>query len=171
MPNNTDNRVILQHDDTQMIDMIYNIMNTEDTPLCQTLIPMDESLLDGEGWYDWRIENWGTKWDVRGDIEESDENSITLFFESAWSPPLVFYKTLFEDYGFEFTAYYYEPGTGFCGKFETSDDRLLDEYYDIQNNLEWVDLEWVKENIPEDIDDEMGISSDIEAMEEWEDDE
>jgi hypothetical protein len=42
MPNHTDNRVILSHDDSQQIDMIYNIMNTEDTPLCQTLIPMDE---------------------------------------------------------------------------------------------------------------------------------
>ena len=44
MPNHTDNRVILSHDDSQQIDMIYNIMNTENTPLCQTLIPMPKEL-------------------------------------------------------------------------------------------------------------------------------
>ena len=30
MPNHTDNRVILSHDDSQQIDMIYNVMNTEE---------------------------------------------------------------------------------------------------------------------------------------------
>jgi hypothetical protein len=34
MPNHTDNRVILSHDDSQQIDMIYNVMNTEGTELC-----------------------------------------------------------------------------------------------------------------------------------------
>ena len=164
MPNWCYNRITLSHNDSEMIKRVSESFG-KDNLLKEFVSPPEGFNYDDE-WYSWNIENWGTKWDVRGDIEESDENSITLFFQSAWSPPLVFYKTLFEDYGFEFTTYYYEPGMGFCGKFETSDDRLLDEYYDIQN-----DLEWVKENIPEDIDDEMGISSDIEAMEEWEDDE
>ena len=68
MPNHTDNRVILSHEDPKQIDMIYNIMNTEDTPLCQTLIPMPQELEDTEGlsdgpnWYNWRLRNWGTKW-------------------------------------------------------------------------------------------------------------
>ena len=49
MPNHTDNRVILSHADSQKIDMIYNIMNTEDTPLCHTLIPMPEELEGTKG--------------------------------------------------------------------------------------------------------------------------
>lgn len=164
MPNWCNNRVTLNHKNPEMIKRVSESLNNEKF-LKEFVSPPEDFNYDDE-WYSWNIQNWGTKWEVRGDIEESSENSITIYFESAWSPPLVFYKKLFEEYGFELVAYYYEPGMCFCGKFETSDDRLLDEYYDITLNSEWV-----KENIPEDIDVEMGISSDIEAMEEWEDDE
>ena len=98
MPNHTDNRVILSHDDSQQIDMIYNIMNTEDTPLCQTLIPMDEKLLEisgisdnyeVQGCYEWRLENWGTKWDVyETQCTRINANTLQLYFYTAWSPPI-----------------------------------------------------------------------------------
>ena len=43
-------------------------------------------------WYDWRLENWDTKWDAGTvDIEEErwkDElESFTAEFQTAWSPP------------------------------------------------------------------------------------
>ena len=43
-------------------------------------------------WYDWRLENWDTKWDVHEvDIEEErwkDElESFTAEFQTAWAPP------------------------------------------------------------------------------------
>ena len=119
MPNHTDNRVILSHDDSQQIDMIYNIMNTEDTPLCQTLIPMDEKLLEisgisdnyeVQGWYEWRLENWGTKW---GTYSHEREAENIFVFETAWSaiPNLV--RILAESYSdFKFIYEYADEDTG-----------------------------------------------------------
>ena len=58
--------------------------------------------------------------------------------------------------GFSITALYYESGMGFCGIWDNGSD----EYYDIGGNSDWVKL-----NIPEEIDDEFGISL---SMAEWE---
>ena len=154
MPNHTDNRVILSHDDSQQIDMIYNIMNTEDTPLCQTLIPMDEKLLEIsgfsdnyelQGWYEWRLENWGTKWDVyETHCTRMDANTLVLNFYTAWSPPMPIYDKLV-DMGFEVTARYLDEGWGYIGEYTDGDDWCT------------TDVESVVEDYPE-LDDEFGIS-------------
>jgi len=40
-------------------------------------------------WYDWNIENWGTKWNAYCDrIEEQDGEHVLLIFETAWTAPL-----------------------------------------------------------------------------------
>ena len=44
-------------------------------------------------WYDWRLENWDTKWDVAGSVEVEKEEwkgeleSFTAEFQTAWAPP------------------------------------------------------------------------------------
>jgi hypothetical protein len=39
-------------------------------------------------WYDWNVRNWGTKWDVGGDVDfERDGNDLIYRFPTAWSPP------------------------------------------------------------------------------------
>ena len=148
MPNHTDNRVILSHDDSQQIDAIYNIMNTEDTPLCQTLIPMDESLLDGGDWYDWRLDNWGTKWDIyETHCTRIDANTLDLNFYTAWSPPIPIFDKLV-DMGFEVNARYLDEGWMYIGEYTDGDD--------------WssVEVESVVEDYP-DLDLEFGISERI----------
>ena len=48
-------------------------------------------------WYDWRLQNWDTKWDVpKDDIEitEINNGSIVIGFNTAWSPPIAIYKKL-----------------------------------------------------------------------------
>jgi len=153
MPNHTDNRVTLYHKDSQQIDMIYNIMNTDDTPLCQTLIPMDEALLDNDahaddGWYTWRLQNWGTKWDVyETHCTRIDANTLQLYFYTAWSPPMPIYDKLV-DMGFEVTARYLDEGWGYIGEYVSGDDWCTD------------DVESVAEHYPE-LDEEFGISERI----------
>jgi len=160
MPNHTDNRVILSHDDSQQIDMIYNIMNTDDTPLCQTLIPMDEALLNNDahaddGWYTWRLQNWGTKWDVyESHCTRFDANTLQLTFYTAWSPPMPIYDKLV-DMGFEVTARYLDEGWGYIGEYVSGDDWCTD------------DVESVAEHYPE-LDEEFGIS---ELIAEYQDEE
>ena len=157
MPNHTDNRVTLSHADSQQIDMIYNIMNTEDTPLCQTLIPMDEKLLEisgfsdnyeVQGWYEWRLDNWGTKWDVyEAHCTRIDANTLQLYFYTAWSPPIPIYDKLV-DMGFEVNARYLDEGWGYIGEYTDGDDWCT------------TDVESVVEDYPE-LDFEFSISEHI----------
>lgn len=43
-------------------------------------------------WYDWRIENWGTKWDAYDQTSEETDNGNTgtgnYTFNTAWAPPI-----------------------------------------------------------------------------------
>jgi hypothetical protein len=114
-------------------------------------------------WYDWQVANWGTKWDVRGQYPIQTDLSpcgqtVTLSFESAWSPPIAFYNHMLS-LGFSVAAYYYESGVSFCGKWEDGKD----DFYDISG-----DSDWVYKHIPHDIDDAMAIS---ESMATWEEEE
>lgn len=119
------------------------------------------------GWYEFCVQEWGTKWDIGacsdyGDYltPDSARKPITVRFDSAWSPPISAYEKL-ADMGFQVRAYYFEGGMMFCGKWEDGDD----QYYEIET----CKSEWVKENIPADIDDYMGISDCMELDEECED--
>ena len=119
MPNHTDNRVILSHADSKMIDDIYNVMNTDDTELCNHLIPepRDDAGEPTSGWYDWRLENWGTKWDVyETGCDRIDANTLQLYFYTAWSPPFPVFDKLV-DMGFEVTARYLDEGWGYIGEY------------------------------------------------------
>ena len=126
MPNHTDNQVVLSHEDPKQIDMIYNIMNTEDTPLCQSLIPMPPEEEIASGWYDWRLEHWGTKWDIYdAHCERAGENQLNISFLSAWSPPdRVFHKLV--EMGFDVDARYLDEGWMYVGWFLYEDEQLLD---------------------------------------------
>ena len=38
-------------------------------------------------WYDWRCQNWGTKWNACHSRVEREAATIFLSFDTAWSPP------------------------------------------------------------------------------------
>jgi hypothetical protein len=107
--------------------------------------------------YDFAIGEWGTKWDVGGgDVTKIDKNNVKLYFQSAWSPPVEAYRKL-EDLGFSINAFYYEPGVMFAGQYYDGED----DCYDLSS----MDSEQVKDELPEEIDEEFNIS---EQMKEWE---
>jgi len=96
---------------------------------CEHYLPMPE----GEDWYDWNIENWGTKWDIGSDNGEVHglnptvvDNEATMSFDSAWSPPIGLYEEL-DRLGFMVDASYFEPGIGYCGIWHDGED-LCTEY-------------------------------------------
>ena len=37
-------------------------------------------------WYDFCVNEWGTKWDVTGEVQDI-EDGLMLTFDSAWAPP------------------------------------------------------------------------------------
>lgn len=53
------------------------------------------------GWYDWAIENWGTKWnscDSDGDFQDVTDNEIFIQFDTAWTAPFPVIMKLSEDF-------------------------------------------------------------------------
>jgi len=110
----------------EKITAIYNKAKKDDA-LLQQLKPMPEALegttspSDTPNWYDWRVQNWGTKWDVDMDgVELSDDGTtITGWFDSAWAPPIhAFEYFLTDNEDCSIKSYYYEGGMDFAGLWE-----------------------------------------------------
>ena len=108
----------------------------ESNELLQQLHPMPKELegttspSDGDNWYDWRINNWQTKWDVDADYlefrEDGDTGIIEGWFDSAWSPPIGAYEHfLTENEDCSISSLYYEGGMDFAGKWEDFADMTV----------------------------------------------
>lgn len=173
MPNWCGNTLVLQHDDPSMIRRARDAF--ADGRLLDEFIPvpaaLKETTADGQldaglanqhgysNWYDFCVNEWGTKWDVgRADgINDTDDHMLCVYFDSAWAPPVNAYAKL-QEQGFRLDAMYYEPGMGFCGKY----DEFGDDCYELQG----MNASDVIDNIPNDIDEAFGISEHMQMMEE-----
>lgn len=91
----------------------------------EVLVPKPEGL--GDGWLDWAIANWGTKWDVNDVfIRTEDQNSVRLLFSSAWSPPVAWFEKFVEKHpGWDASLVYAEQGNWFAGAVEFLDGELM----------------------------------------------
>ena len=68
-------------------------------------------------WYDWRVQNWDTKWDAY-DVAVTDDDPECLEgeFNTAWSPPEAICNQLREDYpDIAISWFYDEPGCEIAG--------------------------------------------------------
>jgi len=126
MPNYCDNFLEIFYDSNNAEQVSYLTLlkkSIDDEALFNFLKPMPEDQLDN--WYDWSINNWGTKWDICDPYYEDDGQKVSITFTSAWSPPTLATSVL-RDKGFVFVHYYFEGGVGFYGIFnndgETSSD-------------------------------------------------
>ena len=95
---------------------------------------------DPDNWYNWSIENWGTKWDAcEPNISHNTTDYFSVNFESAWGPPLEWMKKVSEDYPLlTFTIEYEEPGMCFGGRLELHHDSGLHDCgdWEIENASE-----------------------------------
>ena len=86
----------------------------DDLSIIETFLPFPDDL--GDGWYDWCVTNWGTKWgDCHTRREEAGEG-LHYVFDTAWSPPIeaiISISKLFPD--LKFVIVYEEGGMGFMG--------------------------------------------------------
>ena len=182
MPNWCNNSVEIYHADPAMIERVRKGFN--DGGLFSELIPCPQELTDtvsgsmGEdkraeheaqqaanvekygypNWYDFCVNEWGTKWDVGADGNPAQDipGGLMLGFDSAWSPPIGAYEKLTEQ-GFRIRAMYYEPGMAFAGVWEEGHD----DYYDYGG----LDSAGIAEALPVELDEAFGIS---ESAAEWE---
>ena len=92
-----------------------------------------QPLVEGfDNWYDWRVENWGTKWELcefygvdrQYHSEQNEgESTITFGFDSAWSPPINAYEQFLRDNeDCSLKAWYYEGGCDFMGEWDNGID-------------------------------------------------
>lgn len=186
MPNWCQNVVTFQHTDPEMIRRV--VAGYTGSGLLSEFLPIPDPLLNtmagsyGAGdprqaeleqkeqdnlrdfghrnWYDWAVENWGTKWDItsehNGDPTVSDDGlSVQFSFDSAWSPPIAAYEKM-EELGFAVDAFYYEAGCAFCGRYSNG----IDDYHEIRGTADEVE-----QVIPKEIDEMFAI---VENMANWE---
>jgi hypothetical protein len=178
MPNWCNNTLTLSHPDKAMMD---KAIEATTKGFFQTFIPCPEELTDttkgyvgdpyqqrllelkqqlnieffGHAtWYEWAIENWGTKWDICEIEGVTKHDCFVITFDSAWSPPVRAYEKL-KEMGFMVQAYYYESGCAFCGKWIDGEDH---EYHLPETIKELV------EQVPQDIIDEFNIIENYENM-------
>lgn len=150
-------------------DKIKKIWENRDKGFLQQLDPMPAELegttapSDGDNWYDWRINNWQTKWDVDTDglelVENNDSATIQGWFDSAWSPPTGAYESfLAKNEDCSIHSYFYEGGMDFAGEWDDGCDTTINpsEYtadqmedpnagliYDLNEQFNF--SEWVRE--------------------------
>ena len=68
-------------------------------------------------WYDWRVQNWDTKWDAYDVcVTDDDPESVEIEFNTAWSPPEAICNQIREDYPDVSVSWFYdEPGCEIAG--------------------------------------------------------
>jgi hypothetical protein len=84
----------------------------------EKILPMPEELKNTESpsdkpnWYDWAVENWGTKWNsYDGNVTEKG-----IGFCTAWAPPIPVIAALAKQIEKPLRLIYDEPGVDFCGE-------------------------------------------------------
>ena len=186
MPNWCNNSVELYHEDPAMLERARTAFNKGallhefiPVPLCLTETiagshadPVMQAALEKseqdnlnaynyKNWYDFCVNEWGTKWDVGADGQPAQdiEGGLMLNFDSAWAPPVNAYERLMEQ-GFRIRALYHESGMCFAGIWEDGDDDFY-EYGSMSSDE-------VEKQLPVELDEAFGIS---ETVAQYEDEE
>ena len=91
-------------------------------------------------WYNWRISNWGTKWDAsEGGLHQSLPHELEASFDTAWAPPIEWlYKVTKKYKKLKFTLEYTEEGMGFEGKAYARNGDVVDN----NMNIDYPDTFW-----------------------------
>ena len=68
-------------------------------------------------WYDWRVQNWDTKWDAYDvEVVDPDPENMEIEFNTAWAPPEAICHALREQYpDIAISWFYDEPGCEIAG--------------------------------------------------------
>ena len=139
MPNHCMNRVEVYGDKDQVKELKESVDGETNFDF-KKIVPIPKELIDttaptpepdsfesrrlrklhgADNWYDWSINNWGTKWNSYHDeVEYDGEESLVYKFDTAWSPPEPVIHALrekFED--LSISAFFDEPGMQIAGYY------------------------------------------------------
>jgi hypothetical protein len=136
MPNHCDNNLTIIADSqtlasimtaiTKVPDIEKNSPDYEmlDAYIFENLLPRPADI--GDDWYDWSVNNWGTKWADMDTQILAVGDEIVINFSTAWSPPLVGISKISELYpDATFLMNWDEGGLGFMGAFAVSNGNVI----------------------------------------------
>ena len=121
MPNWCENRIKISGS-TEKINKLWE--KVESDGLLNALRPQPKNLEEYEN-IDWRLQSWGTKWEVNTQdlcVEDNGDGTSDIYgdFDSAWSPPLEAYIAFNQaDNGCEVEGWYSEFGGDYCGLYNS----------------------------------------------------
>ena len=134
-------KIVTEEKDTDGLLNYFHPMpkQLEDTTSPSSSADKPQPMVEGfDCWYDWRCENWSTKWDInefygvdRQHLNDSlDESTISFGFSSAWSPPINAYQSFLinmseKNLDVSVKAYYYEGGCDFAGCWDDGNDECI----------------------------------------------
>lgn len=133
MPNHCYNKIIIYGDEASKIaselkseDTVFDFSkilpepNYEEVEVKPTFPKEDEKEdFRMPKWWDWRIQNWGTKSNSYDDhVDTVDDETVEYEFSTAWSPPKPVIEKLREQYpDVSITAFYDEPAMEIAGYY------------------------------------------------------
>jgi len=176
MPNWCNNSIAIQGP-TDTIKQLWEDAHQEEGGfgLLNAMVPMPKELEgttspgDTPNWYDWRVTNWGTKWDIDDTgLEFTDHGDgtaeISGWFDSAWAPPIDAYNAFLDMMdNCYITASYHEGGMDFGGFYDNGSVEECNDCY-AQSKLPHDE----QDDVFKRLDDEYDLSSSYEM---WDDDE
>ena len=173
MPNWCYNNLTITGDEKNLKRIKFHLEDIEkkdeSSPgIFMALVGRDQSIELNEynhgGWYDANINYWGCKWDVSYDesgVEYSDD-SITMSFNSAYSPPIPFIQHLGRLFNVQCELYYEEPSCDFCGKsYFNNEDGLTEDDYTYNEGRYVFDKDSFFESIDGDIEYLFEVDEDV----------
>lgn len=91
---------------------------------------------DYDNWYEWRIANWGCKWDMSEMKIDRTERSIFLTYLTPWSPNNQFWNYFSKKFPtLTITHHYLEEGMNFIGEAEYQNGINNDTCVDISSEM------------------------------------
>ena len=94
-------------------------------------------------WYNFCCAKWGTKWNASNvDLQLTSTTSVSISFDTAWSPPIPVIEAIAEKYPFaDITLSFYEEGMGFAGEvFFSKGEKVYEE--EQETTCEWRIEKW-----------------------------
>jgi hypothetical protein len=142
MPNYCENKLTIKGDPTEVERFIAEIAGEERVLDFAKSVPMPPHIYQGalgeeerakygeNNWYDWSVENWGTKWGAVGvsDWAAPEGSGIAeITFDTAWAPPVPWLVSTSKVYPeLEFNLRYEEPGIVFAGDVKAKNGEYED---------------------------------------------
>lgn len=105
----------------------------EELAICEDLTPEQKaeriSKYGYDNWYDWRLENWGSKWDAQEPSIQENEYDLTITFDTAWSPAIPYIKQVAKMFPkLVFDLYFMETGEWFAGRVMAKNENFDEQY-------------------------------------------